>query len=75
MKKRKLRRLVGEVLDARASIVPRTTVTFRTMGVDFDSREIILDGRHIKVEQRGFDIPIRSGDAVCIPRGNVERIQ
>lgn len=58
----------------RAAYVPPPVVTIRTLTVDFEARTVHLDGRTITVDARCFVIPILSGEAVFMPRGNMERI-
>ena len=69
MKRRRLARLVRDVLEVR----PRPTVTVRTLEIDFEHRTFTLDGRVVQVESPRIVIPIVAGDAVFIPERGMER--
>jgi hypothetical protein len=65
MKRKKLRRLVEDVLAARDA-VPERPITFDTLSIDFEARTVALRGRTITVDNPGIDIPMLSSDRLII---------
>lgn len=67
MRRRKVRKLVQDVLAAR-DVVGLDTVTFDTLDVDFVARSVRFRGRSVIVESDAVSFPVLTTERLIIPR-------